>query len=138
MNACLIHRLSVVCLFVLSIMSMIILMVILMIRRAPRSTRTDSLFPYTTLFKGRFEVGNEVFHALEEPTSLNTMELLPRLKQAGVAAVKIEGRQRGQAYVRSVTRTWRKAIDRLAVDEAGWQPLREWQDELSQIGRAHV
>src|SRR3546814_14808211 len=117
MNACLIHRLSVVCLFVLSIMSMIILMVILMIRRAPRSTRTDSLFPYTTLFRSRFEVGNEVFHALEEPTSLNTMELLPRLKQAGVAAVKIEGRQRGQAYVRSVTRTWRKAIDRLAVED---------------------
>src|SRR3546814_2434400 len=60
---------------------------------------------YPTVCKGRFEVGNEVFHALEEPTSLNTMELLPRLKQAGVAAVKIEGRQRGQAYVRSVTRS---------------------------------
>src|SRR3546814_3706120 len=40
---------------------------------------------YPTVCKGRFEVGNEVFHALEEPTSLNTMELLPRLKQAGVA-----------------------------------------------------
>src|SRR3546814_3143606 len=65
------------------------------------------------------------------------MELLPRLKQAGVAAVKIEGRQRGQAYVRSVTRTWRKAIDRLAVDEAGWQPLREWQDELSRHAEGH-
>src|SRR3546814_13212157 len=65
------------------------------------------------------------------------MEVLPRLKQAGVAAVKIEGRQRGQAYVRSVTRTWRKAIDRLAVDEAGWQPLREWQDELSRHAEGH-
>src|SRR3546814_4438567 len=27
----------------------------LMIRRPPRSTRTDTLFPYTTLFRSRFE-----------------------------------------------------------------------------------
>ena len=50
---------------------------------------------YPTVCKGRFEVGGEVFHALEEPTSLNTLELLPRLARAGVAALKIEGRQRG-------------------------------------------
>src|SRR3546814_16776918 len=28
-----------------------------MIRRPPRSTRTDTLFPYTTLFRSRHEVG---------------------------------------------------------------------------------
>src|SRR3546814_3230026 len=28
-----------------------------MIRRPPRSTRTDTLFPYTTLFRSRREVG---------------------------------------------------------------------------------
>src|SRR3546814_17739025 len=28
----------------------------LMIRRPPRSTRTDTLFPYTTLFRSRYEV----------------------------------------------------------------------------------
>src|SRR3546814_677131 len=27
-----------------------------MIRRPPRSTRTDTLFPYTTLFRSRFQV----------------------------------------------------------------------------------
>src|SRR3546814_12587809 len=27
---------------------------VLMIRRPPRSTRTDTLFPYTTLFRSRF------------------------------------------------------------------------------------
>src|SRR3546814_3755149 len=36
-----------------------------MIRRPPRSTRTDTLFPYTTLFrsfgKGHLNTGNEVF-----------------------------------------------------------------------------
>src|SRR3546814_3431268 len=30
-----------------------------MIRRPPRSTRTDTLFPYTTLFRSRFELGDE-------------------------------------------------------------------------------
>src|SRR3546814_10529160 len=30
-----------------------------MIRRPPRSTRTDSLFPYTTLFRSRRSVGGE-------------------------------------------------------------------------------
>src|SRR3546814_14850835 len=29
----------------------------LMIRRPPRSTRTDTLFPYTTLFRSEFEIG---------------------------------------------------------------------------------
>src|SRR3546814_3043649 len=30
----------------------------LMIRRPPRSTRTDTLFPYTTLFRSRHQVGD--------------------------------------------------------------------------------
>src|SRR3546814_18316379 len=32
----------------------IVLFFFLMIRRPPRSTRTDTLFPYTTLFRSRF------------------------------------------------------------------------------------
>ena len=69
---------------------------------------------YPTLCKGRFEVGGNIEHALEEPTSLNTMDILPELHAANVAAIKIEGRQRSPAYVASVTQTWREAID-LAV-----------------------
>ena len=42
---------------------------------------------YPTLCKGRFQVGEHTFHAIEEPTSLNTLELLPQLVAAGVAAV---------------------------------------------------
>src|SRR3546814_12707759 len=30
----------------------------LMIRRPPRSTRTDTLFPYTTLFRSMFDAGD--------------------------------------------------------------------------------
>ena len=71
----------------------------------------DEQAGYPTLCKGRFDVDGDVYHAIEEPTSLNTMELLPHLMKANIAAVKIEGRQRSPAYVAEVTRAWRKAID---------------------------
>src|SRR3546814_19254463 len=37
----------------------------LMIRRPPRATRTDTLFPYTTLFRSRAEVVLDVAGALD-------------------------------------------------------------------------
>lgn len=92
---------------------------------------------YPTVCKGRFDVGGEIFHALEEPTSLNTLELLPRLASAGVAALKIEGRQRGAAYVRSVAATWRAAIDRLDRDAGGWTARPEWQQALARHAEGH-
>src|SRR3546814_14253808 len=39
---------------------------LLMIRRPPRSTRTDTLFPYTTLFRSRFGPG-ETYDVLVQP-----------------------------------------------------------------------
>jgi putative protease len=86
---------------------------------------------YPTVCKGRFEVGGEIFHALEEPTSLNTLELLPRLQQAGVAALKIEGRQRGAAYVGAVAKVWRHAIDAQARAPESWAARPEWQATLA-------
>src|SRR3546814_13968765 len=38
----------------------------LMIRRPPRSTRTDTLFPYTTLFRSRQEVASQTFGLLRQ------------------------------------------------------------------------
>lgn len=67
---------------------------------------------YPTLCKGRFDVaGDHAFYAIEEPASLNALDLLPELLRMGVRAVKIEGRQRSPAYVAQVTRVWREAID---------------------------
>jgi len=66
---------------------------------------------YPTVCKGRFKCGDDVYYAIEEPASLNAMELLPRLAAMGVAAIKIEGRQRSPSYVATVTRAWREAID---------------------------
>lgn len=71
----------------------------------------DEKTGYPTLCKGRFTVGDDTYYALEEPTSLNTIELLPEMLKMGISAVKIEGRQRSPAYVAQVTRAWRTAID---------------------------
>ena len=68
---------------------------------------------YPTLCKGRFDVNGKIEHALEEPTSLNTLDILPELIESGVVAIKIEGRQRSPAYVATVTKTWRQAIDKV-------------------------
>ncbi|MDD3447795.1 MAG: U32 family peptidase [Gammaproteobacteria bacterium] len=88
---------------------------------------------YPTLCKGRFRVGQNTFHAIEEPTSLNTLELLPQLVAAGVAAVKIEGRQRSPAYVAQVTRVWRAALDACARDPERYSSRPEWDAELARV-----
>jgi len=60
-------------------------------------------------------VGGETYYALEEPSSLNILSMLPELISIGVSAIKVEGRQRSPAYVAQVTRTLREA---LSVKEA--------------------
>ena len=92
---------------------------------------------YPTLCKGRFQVGEHTYYALEEPSSLNSIELLPELYRAGVAAIKVEGRQRGVAYVAAVARTWRDAIDRLQAAPEAWQARSEWQRALTAHAEGH-
>lgn len=89
---------------------------------------------YPTLCKGRFTVDeqNHPFHALEEPTSLNTLALLPELTELGISAVKIEGRQRSNAYVRQVTTTWRQAID-ACKGNSPFTIKPEWDQQLTDL-----
>ena len=70
---------------------------------------------YPTLCKGRFQANGAVSHLFEDPVSLNAVELLPRLADIGVSAFKIEGRQRGRAYIAAVVRAFRRAIDSMAA-----------------------
>ena len=88
---------------------------------------------YPTLCKGSFCVGGNTYHAIEEPTSLNTLELLPKLLEAGVSAIKIEGRQRSPVYVAQVTRVWRAALDACQRDPEHYQPRAEWMSELGKV-----
>ena len=70
---------------------------------------------------------------MEEPTSLNTLSMLPDLFAANVASVKIEGRQRSPAYVEQVTRTWRAAIDRYLANPEAYQVEAAWDAALANV-----
>jgi len=88
---------------------------------------------YPTLCKGRFEVAGETYYALEEPTSLNVLTILPEIAKIGVRAIKVEGRQRSPAYVTQVTRTLRAALDSLAGGAEKFHVKPAWQAELTKV-----
>ena len=95
---------------------------------------------YPTLCKGRFDVDEETYYAIEEPSSLNAMALLPELANIGVAAIKIEGRQRSPAYVAAVTRIWRAAIDAHAQNPERFSVQPDWASGLARVaeGQQHT
>lgn len=66
---------------------------------------------YPTLCKGRFEIGDSKAYAFEDPVSLDVMDQLDELLAAGVKALKIEGRQRGKAYIAEVVSTLRATLN---------------------------
>lgn len=88
---------------------------------------------YPTLCKGRFKSGQRIYYALEEPTSLSTLDILPQLMSAGIAALKVEGRQRSAAYVARATSILRSAIDACAADPAAYRPDLAWKDGLARL-----
>jgi len=73
---------------------------------------------YPTLCRGCYRTNGRSFYALEEPTSLNAVSAIPALLAAGVRAFKIEGRQRGRAYVGEVVAAMRKALDAAMAGKA--------------------
>jgi putative protease len=88
---------------------------------------------YPTLCKGRFQVGEHTFYALEEPTSLNTLSILPQLRDIGVSAIKVEGRQRSPAYVGHVTAVMRAAIDDCMQNPATYHAREQWMRKLATV-----
>jgi putative protease len=86
---------------------------------------------YPTLCKGRFSTEHGTGYIFENPVSLDATVLLKGLRDAGVTALKIEGRQRGRAYVESVVRHFRGALEALEsgreADIVGLKPFTEGQ-----------
>jgi len=93
---------------------------------------SDEKSGYPTLCKGRFKVGSSTYHAIEEPASLSTLDLLPKLSEIGIVAVKIEGRQRSPVYVEKVTSIWRQAINALCDSSYTTSGLSNQLSELSE------
>src|SRR3546814_18606158 len=103
-----------------------------MIRRAPRSTRTDSLFPYTTLFRS-VENGVGILNPVEGHRGGRQAQFLALIEK-GVAA------QREQQHQRQPRQALRIAPLRPARDMArgimvGKRPA--WP-AFAQTGRSHV
>ncbi len=87
----------------------------------------DESSPYPTCCKGRYiRPDGEYAYAFEEPESLNILEVLPGLMDAGVAALKIEGRQRTKTYVSAMTGVLRAAVDECYKDIKGYKVRPEW------------
>ncbi|MBB4210695.1 protease [Rhodothalassium salexigens] len=87
---------------------------------------------YPTLCKGRFQVAGQELHIFEDPVSLNAAEVMKGLVDAGVSALKIEGRQRGRSYVDRAVRTMRSLRDAALRGET---PDASVLDSLSEGGR---
>ncbi|MBI5970783.1 MAG: U32 family peptidase [Deltaproteobacteria bacterium] len=83
--------------------------------------------PYPTCCKGRYLRPDGVAaYVMEEPESLNVLPILPSLIEAGVAAFKIEGRQRTKSYVAAMTGVLREAVDVCMKDPASYKVKPEW------------
>src|SRR3546814_3022613 len=102
-----------------------------MIRRPPRSTRTDTLFPYTTLFRSRLVEAEErlenIFVALRRNAGAVVVDghldqaLAPPGPDRDVLAVALGvGQQVGEAAAH------------------GFAAQRQHEVLLDEIGRAHV
>ncbi len=88
---------------------------------------------YPTLCKGRFIANDKVHWLFEEPTSLSVISMLDKLQDAGVTALKIEGRQRSRAYVKQIVSNFRAAIDAI---QSGAQYDASSLHELAEGGKS--
>src|SRR3546814_14433559 len=109
----------------------------LMIRRPPRSTRTDTLFPYTTLFRSFPYFGNlehDHFQGTDHPSVLK--------RRVPVRQVQLKD---GKAFVATVFDLFcaNYGLDRglggdhVARDYGAMEPYTPaWAEKITEIGRA--
>jgi putative protease len=70
---------------------------------------------------------------LLSPKDLNTLELMPKLIDAGVTTFKIEGRMKRPEYVAVAIDTYRRAIDACIINPDEYIVAEQEQKELAQI-----
>src|SRR3546814_4338128 len=117
-----------------------------MIRRPPRSTRTDTLFPYTTLFRSLLESGQaSAATILRRAVAARGFQpyLLDGVTGSGKTEVYFEAiaeavEKGGQALVLvpeiALTEPWLRRFEaRFGAPPVAWH-----SDLRSKIGRAHV
>lgn len=92
----------------------------------------DELLPYPAICMGRYfnKTINKEYRIIRDAESLNILKILPELDKAGVDTLKIEGRQRSGAYISTVTRILREAIDSYNENPGGYTLKESWNKEL--------
>src|SRR3546814_12769871 len=104
-----------------------------MIRRPPRSTRTDTLFPYTTLFRSiDGDIGGTDFRH-EQPHSIN--DIVERRQRAGLVAIASADQIGGTRRASLAGTTYRAGVDQAGCAAKG--TFREigkaaWRERLCQ------
>ncbi|MDH4101019.1 MAG: U32 family peptidase [Nitrospirota bacterium] len=90
---------------------------------------------YPIACKGRYVTGDAALldYPMEDLSSLNVLDLIPQLADAGIDALKIEGRQRTRAYVGTVARVFREAIDVYHSNPQGYQVKKQWREDLTAL-----
>src|SRR3546814_5912717 len=111
-----------------------------MIRRPPRSTRTDTLFPYTTLFRSTFDA------VMMERALLAALGGTCRSPVAALALPQDSGfKMRAEILLPDGGETVRGEASGCSAEDAAAQAMALGRDLLSraspalrEIGRAHV
>src|SRR3546814_3700642 len=105
-----------------------------MIRRPPRSTRTDTLFPYTTLFRSLAPRDAQDLMAYPFFSLAKSKRLAPIDFKAGSIVIRVEAvPEHGMATIWDADVLIWAASQIVAARDAGLRPSR-----LMEIGRAHV
>src|SRR3546814_18034537 len=119
-------------------MSFISVFFFLMIRRPPISTRTDTLFPYTTLFRSLdrpalFDQNVLLIDALMAPTRIYVKSLLPLVKSGKVHAL---AHITGGGLLENIPRILPKTLHAHVHADAWGQPRLMAFLQAQEIGRA--
>ncbi|MGO4887373.1 peptidase U32 family protein [Anaerobacillus sp. MEB173] len=64
------------------------------------------------------------------PKDLNLIQSIPKLIEAGIDSLKVEGRMKSIHYVATVTSVYRKVIDAYCADPENFTIQQEWLEEL--------
>src|SRR3546814_15603994 len=120
-----------------------------MIRRPPRSTRTDTLFPYTTLFRSLVVLGQHLLGdegvALHAAGGDHRLALAEQVRQApgvdhehlrvAVGNGELHLHRAGGALERKLRQHAR--LEESPVGKYGCRPVRTWWRQYQQIIKIH-
>src|SRR3546814_1420459 len=119
----------------------------LRIRRPPRSTRTDTLFPYTTLFRSKAIERHAMGQLLEtlEATDAKFFGLIENPEGVRALVRELHGQDSGNATAKAGAKVYHEVAESLRkrFNAAGGDVgrLEDWgmpHHHSQQIGRAHV